>query len=592
MGTKKKGTSFKQQTETAIKKIEQLQKDGFVFQGMTGMPTVSSIPQSKTRHKDMATVTIGGSMVGVGAKMFCSELNAADSIEGGTPNKGFIRWGPKNDLPAQIYRAAGELPYTAEAIKYLVDLTVGLGPQLMYCYPVYAADRVKEEMCPFEFAGYLIRNRILAIRQQLAAQQQQEPDPTPSEPEPDEPLVVGSAKGKGKQEYRTKAEPVTNTFVPTPPETLGTLTNELDRLIKDHEMWERTMVEVEEFHKNNNLNDQYVKYCTDDVHLDISFPTIGLSKGNSNEWKPKIKKVGIIPAICCRFEEKDEHLVSNYVYYAEKWRAQNAKIEKTGDSVAYPALPEQGRLQALNAKIEKESKKGVKDRELWYACPIIYPSGMRAYYPIPAWWSIFTSFVYQYAMTLVSDKYIAQRNSTMWGKLIYINAYYLEKLYDQLGDTTDDAKKKRRDALVDSINNFLKSRENNGKTCALDEFLGPDGKTTFKSIELVDVPTPQKATMTKEEMEQISSIIFFALGVHPGLVGAVPGKTTSGGTFQRELSLLKQQQVSGRQRAYLQLLNDIVAFNGWDKHARYVIKQQVLTTLDRNANGLEETVSE
>ena len=149
-----------------------------------------------------------------------------------------------------------------------------------------------------------------------------------------------------------------------------------------------------------------------------------------------------------------------------------------------------------------------------------------------------------------------------------------------------------KDKIYEQVESFLKKRENNGKTLFVESFLSQDEKTLWKSIEIVDVPQATTETDTKEALGEISRTIFFALGVHPSLIGADPGGSSTGGTFQRELQLLKQQQVSPRQRIYLKFLNNINTFNKWDKHAVWIIREQVLTTLDRNANGMEETVSQ
>ena len=124
----------------------------------------------------------------------------------------------------------------------------------------------------------------------------------------------------------------------------------------------------------------------------------------------------------------------------------------------------------------------------------------------------------------------------------------------------------------------------------LESFLSQDEKTLWRSVEIVDVPQAASGAQTKEELEEISSIIFFALGVHPALIGATPGKSGStGGTFQRELQLLKMQQISPIQRLYLRFLQNIARFNGWDHHAEWIIRQQVLSKLDRSGTGLEES---
>ena len=189
------------------------------------------------------------------------------------------------------------------------------------------------------------------------------------------------------------------------------------------------------------------------------------------------------------------------------------------------------------------------------------------------------------------DKAAARNNSTMWGKIIYINLNYLQKLYDQMGATGEEEQEAIKTSLINDINQFLKKRDNNGKTVALDAYLSQDEKTLVKSIEIVDVPQPQNAKDLKAELEEVSSIIFFAMGVHPELIGSRPGSSGKGGTFQRELHLLKEQQVSPSQRRYLWLLDMISTFNDCDKHLKWVIEQQNLTTLDNSKTGVVSTES-
>ena len=180
----------------------------------------------------------------------------------------------------------------------------------------------------------------------------------------------------------------------------------------------------------------------------------------------------------------------------------------------------------------------------------------------------------------------------MWGKMIFINSEYLRAICDEQDASTQEQVEEVRQGIYRRVNDFLQRRENNGKTIMLDSFVGPDGKTMQKAVEIVDVPGTTEAKELKDELEEISSIIFFAIGVHPALIGAVPGKSGStGGTYQRELQLRKQNQLSPRQRIYLQFLKNVYTFNGWDPHGELVIRQQVLTTLDRSATGTEETES-
>ncbi len=119
------------------------------------------------------------------------------------------------------------------------------------------------------------------------------------------------------------------------------------------------------------------------------------------------------------------------------------------------------------------------------------------------------------------------------------------------------------------------------------------GDKEHRSVEIVDVAGTKNDEVTagKNELEISTSPIFLALQVDPRLVGVPMVAASNGGTALREMHLLKQQQLSVKQRLYLQFLNTVPTFNEWDDHAEFCIVQQTLTTLDRSKTGTEETVS-
>lgn len=496
---------------------------------------------------------IDGAVVNGGGTMFDYKQSIPNPVSGvGTEGLGYIPWGPQNELPNTIFKLGSTLPYTAAALKYLIDITVGLGPAMMYKWARYAGGTVKEELVPFEHAGVLISGRMREIE---------------------------------SEKYNLKSADENNPAV-------SSLQKELDRLQKDYKEWERSWKEIKKFIDNNNLELHYQKCMTDDAHMDIYFPTIGLNRGRVGKWKAKIERIGHIPAVCARMEQMDDDWRINYIYYAEKWRKDTTAELERKDVVAYPALMPEHLLADLRDKIDSNQNTSPSNRPTWLCCPSYYPSMVKPYYPQPAWWSIFSSQVYDYASTLIYDKAIARKNSTMFGKMIFINLSYMKQLFDQSGADTEEKQLEIINDIKGRINQFLQVRGNNGKGVFLDSFLSQDEKTLWKSIEIVDVPQASSGADTKAELEEISSIIFFALGIHPALIGAVPGRSgSSGGTYQRELQLLKQMQVSPRQRIYLRFLQNIATFNEWDSHAVWVIKEQVLTTLDRSKNGTEESES-
>ena len=615
-----KTRTFKQKVESTQREIVELQKQGFGLLGTTHATVKSAGEKTDTTDKIVEGFfrdgTLGGGAVGLNV-FDTKQVQVVPTPEGvGTPNKGYIKWGVDDRLPLNIYRRANALPYTATGLKYLTDLMYGLGPRLMYKYVRYAGQTVTEELIPFENAGALLRRLIMEARSRIAQETEGNeilPDDgylraigavgekrtaavsesvtvPKSAAVPEAATVPEAFPSVSPSEYRTKKEE-TVTAPDTDFNALGTPEDELHRLIEEYKRWEATNREYKQFMQDNDIDGVYQQCCMDDTHLDISFPVLGLNQGRAGQWNAKVVKVDVWPAICSRLEQMDERLNINNVYYSERLRDENTTEIQAREMVAYPALMAKNFIPKLRSTVEYHRRTAVTKRPTWFCCPVIYPSGSRPYYPQPAWWSIFSSLVYNYASTLITDKAIARKNSTMWGKLIFINLNYLKELADQQGLTKPEEIDKLKNEIIDNIDSFLRDRTNNGKTCTLENYIGPDGKTVIDSIKLVDVPAPNKTTATAEELKAVADIVFFALGINPALVGVTIGSGSNGGTFQRELHLLKQQQMSPRQRKQLQFWNRILQFNGWDEHAEWVIKMPILTTLDRSATGLVETES-
>lgn len=594
---KKKSNAIPNKIGEFRNKVEDLKQRGYEpimpYRGTT-IPHEVIIPAQQPEMKcDMSA--IGGRGMKDSFGMFDGKQSQPKPtpVGVGGDGLGYIPYGPKDNLPNQIFQYANSLPYTAAALKYITDLTVALGPALMYRCVNYVNGTVKEQLIPYEDGGVYLRNRIREVREKIAASNNIDIQSENSEIVP-----VGNNETKIDDhtihfnEYRVKRlpepeeEPIIDSNAPKP----GSYEEELMLLEKELKDWTYTNKEYKAFIEENNLEHHYQKCITDDSHLDIYFPTYGLSRGTVGEWKPKIVSIGHLPAVCTRMEQMDTDWRIKHVYFSEKWRQDTTAELESKDMVSYPSLMMDDALKQLRDIVEKNKTTSLRKRPLWFCSPTYYPSMLKPYYPQPAWWSIFPSKVYNYASTLIDDKATARNNATMWGKMIFINLSYLKQLFDQEGITTPEEQEQKKNQIYADVENFLRRRENNGKVLFADSFLTNNDTELWKSIEIVDVPQPSSGADTKAELEEISSIIFFAMGIHPALIGAVPGKSGStGGTFQRELHLLKQQQVSPRQRIYLKFLQNICAFNGWDSHAQWIIRQQVLTTLDRNANGLEDT---
>lgn len=111
--------------------------------------------------------------------------------------------------------------------------------------------------------------------------------------------------------------------------------------------------------------------------------------------------------------------------------------------------------------------------------------------------------------------------------------------------------------------------------------------TRFWEIVEIETKANDQANADKTELQEISSIIFFAMGLDAKLIGNTPGDTaSSGGTDLRERFLVKQIQFAPLQQLMIRPLEVLSRFNDWDEHLVWQIDREVLTTLDNSKTGV------
>ena len=228
--SKQSGGGARKQVRKEIKEFEQrvksLKERGFQLLApapVTEISTASASSESRLGSGDM----IGGSAIQQTFSLFDErQSNPILVNDVGTKGLGYIPWGPGNKLPNLIYNLVASLPYTAAAIKYIVDLTVGLGPSLAYRTVRYANGKVIEELIPYENAGYYILNRMRELREKRGEDQNES---------------TGSSSGKtitwGKaigEEPEDEPEPGTLEFELKQPKSLSSLNFSYSFIVVSH----------------------------------------------------------------------------------------------------------------------------------------------------------------------------------------------------------------------------------------------------------------------------------------------------------------------------------------------------------------------
>lgn len=543
----------------------------------------------------------------------------------GASDKGYIEWGLGNRLPNWIALANSMLPYTAAAIKFNVDTACGLGVRPMYRLYSGVAGQSAEVEIPYETAGEVLRQRILAKQKEimnLTAQRNNVKSANQAEAPAANDMIVLLNKALADESetpnenqkparypHRSAGEDYyTSMSCDMLDEVIATLLSEIADLKKQLGVWRKTNRSVKSFLRRTNTSLLNHNLFNDFLTYGICFSEVQLTQNGSRNqsdaaWKPTIESLGWRNALTCRLERMDEENVSRHVYLSNSWL--DPIDRHGGDEVpdvhidALPAINPMSPVddlertlrtfRTLSAKAEKESGQqlGVASRPCRHIMPIAYTTAGRAYYPQPSYWSIYND-IYQFACTIIRDRAIRKRNESMFGYIVYVHADYLEKLTSQINaQNTDEERNKIKQQEMAKIKSFLANKQNNGQAFAACTFTGHDGKDhdAFR-IEQVSMANKQAAEADKTEIADISSIILFALECHPDLIGSTPGgASSSGGTYQREMLQIKQSKLAPSQGMVLELYNLVRDFNGWDDRLCWHIVQRSLTTLDRSHSG-------
>lgn len=491
----------------------------------------------------------------------------------GTEGLGYMEWGIGNRLPNLIWLLSRMSPFTAAGIDFIKKILAVHGPKPKYYYTQYVGGNITEKFIPFAHAGVLLRGLIADLKAK-EAQAQQTSDPNPT----DDPLTN-----------------VAQALTPTED------SEEMKALKAALAKWEWTNEEIKHFCADNDLMDTYLQLAGDMSLMSQCFVELQLNQRQLGEdgtpvptaqWTPKV--IGIRPRsiFTTRLERQDEQYRINYAYISNQWldQSQQSGTMKAEDIkiAAVPYLPTATAVKDLERKVReaRQSRVSRKNRPTRF---IMSPRDYGGpYYADALWHSIFAGSIFEYAFTIIDDRLTRKRNSNIIGRVIYIHQDYLAALFRQQGENKSKTIGQIQSEVFNDINSWLSNSDNAGQALVSSVFTGPDGNE-HKAWEIVEIESKanSQAQAEKTELQEISSIIFFAMGLDSKLIGNTPGDaSSSGGTDLRERFLVKQIQFAPLQQLMLRPLEVISQFNGWDEHLVWQIDREVLTTLDNSKTGV------
>jgi len=264
-----------------------------------------------------------------------------------------------------------------------------------------------------------------------------------------------------------------------------------------------------------------------------------------------------------------------------------------GKSPGEEDIVESAAIDELNAVADIRILMAAKKQRMIY--PIYMPSPGRPYYSLPEWYSIFQSGWYDHSIAIPELKKAIMKNNLGVKFIIYISEKYFEDIFTKEGiDRTNlKAVKDRVAKEKEKFNEFLTGSDNMNKSIlALKTYvMAGSSAIEHKWIEIIPVNNKMEGGEYITDIETAANIMCYAMGIHPSLIGAAPGKTggSLSGTDKRELFLMKQALMKPFIDRSLRIVKIIRQINNWDKDVTIVVPEYIFTTLDKAKSGKEES---
>lgn len=304
---------------------------------------------------------------------------------------------------------------------------------------------------------------------------------------------------------------------------------------------------------------------------------------------PKLVQIKSKEATCSRISKIDEKTgKSEWHGYSAEWHKGSPE-----DVIATPLLDRQSSLRDLKVRMgilpNKDGKNEiVKERNFIHNIRINTPG--RFYYSRPYWWSVFASGWYDFSSAIPVYKKALIKNQMTLRYIIYIKDTFWDKLYKAKNLTTDEEKVQCREEFLKEMNDFLAGEENAGKAFVAEFRYDKIKGFEDKDIIISALTNQQIGGEYIEDSEEVSNTICYAMGVHPSIIGASPGKGKSiNGTEARELFTIEQALMKMYQDATLEPLYFAKAINDWPKDIYFSITNCQLTTLDQGTGAVKNT---
>lgn len=356
---------------------------------------------------------------------------------------------------------------------------------------------------------------------------------------------------------------------------------------RDEKKTDTTDPDIRRFCLRNSVHECFMEQATDMKYYFFTVTEIILS-GDQN----KIVQVRHLESCYCRFEKARKGKIE-HVFYGD---FSNHNIPAS--AVAIPLLNQYDPLGDLFVRLGREPDpltgkvlKPTREHKFAVVCRMPTP-GFR-YYPIPYYMSIFRDNWYDIYKLIGLGKKFMIKNTSAPRVQIEVHDDYWDRVCD-IENITDPEKRVQRIIQErQNIIDFVCGPENAGKAIITHYYVDPNGKEN-RMVRIINLSEGKKEGGDwSDDMSEASNALCFALGVHPNLIGATPGKSqmNNSGSDKRELFTLKQALEKPFHDIMAKPWHLILHFNGWDDKHTVDVPMIELTTLDKNVSRQKVSIN-
>jgi len=332
--------------------------------------------------------------------------------------------------------------------------------------------------------------------------------------------------------------------------------------------------------QRSDLPMYFQEVLTDLSHFHNAFPVLVPTKNHKGIYSIVHRE-----AMFSRWRIDDKgHIISHL--YSAKWDSNPDPKEDIEESYVIDEFDD-----VLDIKSHLQQKN--PPERLCY--PIYMASPGRPYYSYPSWYSIFRSGWYDHLASIPALKKAILKHNLGVKHIIYISPTFLEEKAKQAGISPTDQKAadELKQKLVKEINDTLTGEDNAGKALASLQRLVPSGNGStvekYFTIEKVDNNVQEGEYLT--DYETGANVVSYAMGVHPSLIGATPGKNSNSlsGSNIREIFLMKQALSKPMIDRAMRPFYAIKKINKWPANFVITLPEYTFVTLDQAKSGKKET---